>query len=180
MSRRFGAANKLLADVAGESVVRRSARAYVDGGLDPVMVVVGHEAEAVHQAVAGLPLRIVHNPEYEQGQSRALVHGIAALPGSVAAAVIGVGDQPWLQPGTIARLVETWRRTGVPIVAPRYSGERGNPVLFARSLFAELMDVTGDVGGRPVIQRHRDEVLWVPIPGTIQACDVDTPGDLPD
>ncbi len=179
MSRRFGAGNKLLADVGGMPVVRRSTRAYIDAGLEPVVVSIGYQHRAVRAALTGLDVTLVENPEYEQGQSRALVHAVVRLPERAEAAVIGVGDQPWLQPATIRQLIEEWQRTHAPIVAPLYLGRRGNPVLFARVLFPELADVTGDVGGRPVIQKHRDEVAWVPVPDALQAADIDTPADLP-
>lgn len=178
LSRRFGQANKLLADVDGRTVVERSVHAYLEAGLRPVIVVVGHDADSVQASLRDLPVLFVYNPLYAEGQSRGLARGVAALPGAAAAAVIGVGDQPWLQPGTIERLVEEWHDSQAPVVAPLYSGQRGNPVLFARALFDELAHVEGDVGGRPVIRRHADEVRWVPVADASQARDVDVPADL--
>jgi molybdenum cofactor cytidylyltransferase len=178
LSSRFGQTNKLLADVDGRTVVERSVRAYLDAGLHPVIVVVGHDADSVQASLRDLPVLFVHNPSYAEGQSRGLARGVAALPGAAVAAVIGVGDQPWLQPETIERLVEEWRDSQAPVVAPLYSGQRGNPVLFARALFDELEHIEGDMGGRPVIRRHADEVRWVPVADASQARDVDVPADL--
>lgn len=178
MSRRYGGANKLLAHVGGEPVVRRATLAYVEAGLDPVVVVIGYQAQQVRRALSGLAVTVVVNPDYAAGQSRALAHGVRALPLSTEAAVIGVGDQPWLLAPTVLRLVETWRVTKSNIVAPLYGGQRGNPVVFARALFPELLSVDGDTGGRPVIAAHAEGVTWLPIADVSQRGDVDSPDDL--
>lgn len=180
MSRRFGEANKLLADLEGTPVIRRSTLAYTEAGLEPVVVVVGFQADAVREALAGLDITAVGNPDYARGQSQALTRAVRALPERTEAAIIGVGDQPWLRSATVSLLAETWRQIHAPIVAPLFDGERGNPVLFGRSLFDELAGVEGDVGGRSVIQKHLDDVAWVPIPDRRQGGDIDTPADLPD
>jgi molybdenum cofactor cytidylyltransferase len=176
MSRRFGAANKLLTRIEGEPMVRRTAAAYVSAGLRPTVAVVGYEADAVAGALAGLAVRIVHNPDYRMGQSRALVRGVEAISGAAEAAVIGVADQPWLSASTVLLLVRRWHSTGAPIVAPRYRGRRGNPVLFSSTLFPELLAVTGDVGGKPVLERHLAQVAWTEVLDALQGRDVDTPG----
>lgn len=177
-SERFVAANKLLMTVGGDPIVRRVVSAYCDSGLTPVVVVVGHDAAHVRDALGNLDITAVVNPDFAQGQSRALVRGIESLPASVDAAVIGVGDQPFLTPAIIQALMTAYRSTFAPIVAPRYGGQRGNPVLFDRSLFGELLAVEGDQGGRPVIERHRAEILWVDVADRRAGMDVDTPDDL--
>lgn len=178
-SRRFGPENKLLTPIDGASMVRRTVSAYMQAALDRVIVVVGYDGDAVAAAVDGLGAQIVHNPDYDQGQSRALVRGVEAVEGVVEAAVIGVADQPWLTHETISRLVGTWQSTGAPLVVPRYGGKRGNPVVFARRLFPELRGTTGDTGGRPVLLRHVAEAAWVDIPDSAQGRDIDLPAELP-
>src|SRR5690242_12955314 len=105
MSTRFGDANKLLVPLAGVPILRRTVGAYLDADLDPVLVVLGHEMEVVARTLLGLPVTVVRNPAFRLGQSRALVHGLQALPPGCPAAVIGVGDQPLLTPGIIGGLV---------------------------------------------------------------------------
>jgi molybdenum cofactor cytidylyltransferase len=178
MSRRYGPENKLLVQIDGEPVVRRTVRAYAEAGLSEVIVVVGHEAEAVTEALSGLEVRTVNNPDFRQGQSRALVAGVNAA-GGADAAIIGVADQPWLATSTIRTLVEAWTSTESLIVAPRFGGARGNPVLFAYALFAELLQITGDAGGRPVLQRHAADVTWVDVSDSKQGRDIDTPDGVP-
>ena len=179
-SRRFGGANKLLALVEGVPIVARSAIAYIDAGLAPVLVVVGHEADRIGAALADLGVRLVVNPYYEQGQSRALSHGIAAVPRVADAAIIGVADQPFLTPDLIRALVDRYERDRPSIVAPRFDGRPGNPVLFDRSLFEELLQVQGDQGGRGVVRDHGGAVAWIDAVDPLIGRDIDTLEDLHD
>lgn len=178
MSRRFGDANKLLVKIEGVPLVVRAVLPYLSAGLDPVIVVAGHEDDLIAAALGDLGVTIARNPDFVAGQSRALVRGIRSLPPRARAAVIGVADQPWLTGGIIRLLVETYVATGAPVVAPRYAGQRGNPALFDAALFAELLNVTGDQGGRQVIMRHQIEVAWCDVADRQPGLDVDSPEDL--
>lgn len=176
MSRRFGPANKLLATVDGEAVLRRTVHPYLAAGLAPLIVVVGYEAERIIPTLEGLPVQLVLNPDFREGQSRALVRGMGALPADVRAVVIGVGDQPLLTVDVIEMLLAMYRRTHAPIVAPRYGGKPGNPVLFDRRVFPELMTVVGDQGGRSVVRNH-DDTVSTDVDASAHL-DVDTEEDL--
>src|SRR2546423_9407015 len=131
MSNRFGDANKLLADVDGVPMVRHTANVYLAAGLQPVVVVVGHQAKEVIEVLRGLDVQTILNPNFVEGQSRSLVAGLRALPAEVEAAVLGVADQPFLGEGTLRELVKRFREGG-EIVVPRYGGQQGSPVLMAR------------------------------------------------
>lgn len=176
MSRRFGPANKLLATVDGEAILRRTVHPYLAAGLAPVIVVVGHEAERIIPTLEVLPVQLVRNPDFREGQSRALVRGVSALPADVRAVVIGVGDQPLLTVDVIEALIGVYRRTRAPIVAPRYGGKPGNPVVFDRRVFPELLAITGDQGGRSVVRNH-DDTVWVDVDISAHL-DIDTEEDL--
>jgi molybdenum cofactor cytidylyltransferase len=179
LSRRFGAGNKLTAIIGGVPLVRRTVTAYIDADLDGVIVVTGHDHEGVASALDGLPLTVVLNPGYAGGQSTSLRTGISALPAAAQRAIIGVGDQPFLSPSVIHAIAERAVATDALIVAPRYAGVRGNPVLFHHSLFDELSTVVGDTGGRDVIARHAGQTSWIDLDDPLIGSDVDTPGDLP-
>jgi molybdenum cofactor cytidylyltransferase len=178
MSTRFGQRNKLLVPVDGIPVVRRVVATYLDAVLDPVVVVVGHEESEVLAALEGLIVTAVRNADFRHGQSRALVAGVRALSENVGAAVIGVADQPFLSAALIRSLVEEWRRGRPLAVAPLYDRERGNPILYDRRLFPELLQVTGDQGGRAVFRRHAHEAVLVAAPHGREGMDVDTVEDL--
>ncbi len=178
MSRRFGAGNKLLARFGGQSVISCTVQAYIDAHLAPLLVVVGYQAEEMVESLYGRSIQVVPNPDFLEGQSRSLRHGLLALPESTIAAVIGVGDQPLLRPETIRSLIDEYLRSHAPLVLPRYAGRRGNPVLFDRCLFPELLSVEGDTGGRSVIESNLGEAAWVDIADTRSGADIDSEDDL--
>jgi molybdenum cofactor cytidylyltransferase len=175
-STRMGRQKLVLPLSDGRLLVRATVEQVVAAGLDDVVVVTGSDGEAVALALARLPVRTVRNPRYAEGQSTSLRAGLDALRPGTTAAVIALGDQLLPGPEVIRDLVAAFRRTGRPIVVPVYRGRRGNPVLFAATLFDELRAVTGDRGGREVIARDLGRIAEVtvdlPVPG-----DIDTPGD---
>jgi molybdenum cofactor cytidylyltransferase len=159
----------------GRPLVRMSVERVVAAGLDDVVVVTGRESEAVALALRGLAVRMAHNSRYADGQSTSLRAGLDALAPGTEAAVVALGDQP-VDPRVIRRLVATFQATHRPIVAPVYRDGRGNPVLFASSVFDELRRVEGDRGGRPVIARDPERVAEVSVDAPMPA-DIDTPED---
>jgi molybdenum cofactor cytidylyltransferase len=201
-SSRFGDANKLLATVEGEPVVRRAARTLVDAGADPVVVVVGHEADRVRAAVADLPVKTVTNDAYEAGQSTSVRTGIDAIrevkggeeagegyektgagrdeaEAKVDAAVVALGDMPFVDPETVETLVAAYAAEAGAALAAAYEGARGNPVLFDARFFDRLAAVDGDVGGREILLTDDASALVaVDDPGVRR--DVDRPTDLPE
>ncbi len=166
--------HKLLLPVQGKPLLLHAVEHAIAAGFAEVLVVVGYHAEAVRALLSGYPVRLVENPNYAQGQSTSLRAGIAALPTQTTAAMILLGDQPLVSPAILQRLMRAWRDSGRPIVAPYYAGQRGNPVLFARALFPELLGVSGDQGGREVLQKHAADIEPVPIAEADAAQDLDT------
>jgi len=172
-SRRMGQTKQLL-PIDGQPMVRRVAQTVCEVGLAQVVAVVGAEGERVARALAGLDLEIVHNPAWERGMSTSVRAGIEALRPEIGAALLVLADQPALTAGALRILVEAFRASGAPIVAPYYRGRRGNPVLFARSLFAELSRVEGDQGGRAILARYEQDVERVDVDDDAILLDVDT------
>jgi molybdenum cofactor cytidylyltransferase len=158
-------------------LVRAAAETAVAAGLAPILAVVGAARAEVVAALAGLPLRVIDNPEYARGQSTSLRAGIAALPLDAAAVVVLLSDQPFVTPQIVARVVAAWRTSGAAIVAPVYAGQRGNPVLFARAIFPELLAVGGDQGARAVLAANPSRVHLVHFDDPLPLADVDTPED---
>jgi molybdenum cofactor cytidylyltransferase len=175
-SRRFGS-QKLLADVGGMPLVRRTVEMLLEASLDEIIVVVGSNGLAVASALAGLSVRIVTNTAYSAGMSTSLRVGLDALPAAAEAALVALADQPRVGPEIVDRLVERYRADRPAIVAPLYRGVRGNPVLFDRSLFAELRAVSGDEGGRSVVARDPARVALLEFAREMPA-DIDRPEDL--
>jgi molybdenum cofactor cytidylyltransferase len=166
--------HKLLLPLRGKPLLLHAVENALAAGCAEVLVVVGYRAEAIRGLLAKAPVRVIENPAYAEGQSTSMRAGIAALAPQTEAAMILLGDQPLVKPAILQRLMQAWQDTAKPIVAPYYAGQRGNPVLFARALFPELLSVTGDQGGREVLQRHAHEVEPVQIADADAARDLDT------
>jgi len=175
-SRRMGQTKQLL-PIDGQPMVRRVVQAVCQAGLAQVVVVVGAEGERVARALADLELEIVHNQAWEQGMSTSVRAGLGALRPEIEAALLVLADQPGLTPGVLNAVVEGYRVSRAPIVAPFYRGRRGNPVLFARALFAELGQVEGDRGGRALLVRYEQDVAHVDLDDAAILLDVDTRQD---
>lgn len=164
-STRFGR-NKLLLRMEGDSLARRAATVAWSGGLDPVVVVLGHEAHRVERELSGLPaaVRAIVNPDYARGVNTSLRAGIHAVPEESEAAVVLLADMPFVTGEMVAHLVEVYRRTGAPLVVSDYDGVHAPPTLYARSLFPELGGSEGDGGGKSVVKRHAEKAIRVPWP----------------
>src|SRR5262249_14959880 len=159
-SSRMGA-QKLLLPLGGRPLVAYAVAVACGSAADPVLVVLGREAEQVAEV---LPLgrhMTVTNPDYASGMASSLRVGLAALPEAAAGALILLRDQPLVTPSIVAALLDEARRLPTAIVAATYAGRRGHPVYFPRRLFPELHAVLGDEGGRYVLAAHPDLVRTV-------------------
>lgn len=175
LSIRFpGGRAKQLLDFGGEPMVRRTARNALASGLAGTLAVVGHRAEEVRAALAGLPVELAENPDYAEGLSTSVRAGLARVPPAAAAALFLPADQPLAGPDLLDRLIAAYRETGGTIVEPSFAGRRGSPVLLDRSLFAELAALTGDVGGRALVARHSERVVRVPLDDGTPLLDADS------
>jgi molybdenum cofactor cytidylyltransferase len=178
-STRMGAGNKLLQPLRGKPILRHAVEAQLEAGLNPVIVVTGHEGAAVEAALADLPVRFVANPDYASGLASSLKAGIAALPPQAQAAVISLGDMPNVTASVIERLVEAHRaQPGTLAAVPTLFGQRGNPVLLARPIFPAVSLLSGDRGARRLIDEAGERVVEVPFEDPAIAIDVDTPEAL--
>lgn len=175
-SNRYGAENKLLAELDGEPIVRRAAETLVAADLDPVVVVLGADAARVRAAIEDLPVHVVVNPSYADGQSTSVAAGVDAVAEHVEAFVIALGDMPWVTPASVATLVDAYAAGAGDAIAAAHGGERGNPVLFDARYADDLRDLDGDVGGREILREH-GTLVETGDPGVRR--DVDRPDDLP-
>ena len=178
-SSRMGGPNKLLEQIAGRPLVRIVVDAVLASRARPVTVVTGHQRERVEAALAGLPVQFVHNPHFADGLGTSLKTGIAALPAEADGAIVCLGDMPQVDAALIDRLIGAFDPDkGALVVVPTIEGKRGNPVVWSRRFFSDLMVVEGDVGARHLIGRHAEAVTEVPLTGTAALTDVDTPEAL--
>jgi molybdenum cofactor cytidylyltransferase len=177
-STRMGADNKLLAEIGGKSLVRIAAEEALKSRARPIVVVTGHQPERVQAALRGLDLRIVHNPDFADGLSTSLKAGLSALPDDIDGALVLLADMPRVDATLIDKLIGAFDPArGALVVVPTFEGKRGNPVLWSRRFFADLMTLQGDVGARHLIGGYGEAVAEVPVGGSA-LIDVDTPEAL--
>jgi molybdenum cofactor cytidylyltransferase len=178
-SSRMGGPNKLLAEINGKPLIRMVVEQALASRARPVIVVTGHQRERVEAALSGLPVKFVHNPHFADGLGTSLKTGIAALPADVDGAIVCLGDMPQVDAALIDRLIGAIDPgKGALIAVPIMDGKRGNPVVWSRRFFADLMTVEGDIGARYLIGRYAEAVAEVPVSGMAALTDVDTPEAL--
>lgn len=179
-SRRFGADNKLLADVDGQPLLRRVAHALLSSRAGRVIVVTGHERAKIEAALAGLDITLVHNDRHLEGMGTTVAAGAAALPPEVRLAVFTPGDLPGLTAPLIDRLIAIAEAAGNDrIVFPTLpSGEQRNPVVWPRRFFDALSRLGGDQGARALIKQHAGAALPVSMTSDDAFLDIDRPEDL--
>jgi len=176
-SARFGADNKLLARYGGQPMVRSVVEAALATDLDPVIVVTGHDAYGVQEALNGLEVVVAHNAEFETGQAGSLKTGIAAVPPGCAGAMILLGDMPDVSAEIINQLLDEF--TGEDcIIVPQHDGMRGNPVILGAGNFAVLEKTSGDKGARSLLSG--DNVCTIEVDSDAVLRDFDTPDSLKD
>ena len=177
LSSRMGQAKQLLA-WRDRPLVRHAAEMALASRLAGLVVVLGAGAEAAREGLAGLsgPVQTVQNDDYASGQASSLRCGLGALPATASAAVVLLADMPLVGPALINSLITAYETAPAALaVVPRYGGRRGNPVLLAAGLFAELRALEGDTGARPVLERHADHVIWLDLADPAVVTDIDTP-----
>jgi molybdenum cofactor cytidylyltransferase len=178
-STRMAGSNKLLAEIARRPLVRIAVEEALASHAKPVIVVTGHQCAAVEQVLAGLPVQLVHNPDFAQGLGTSLKAGIATVPAEADGAIVCLGDMPQVDASLIDRLIAAFDPDrGALVVMPTFEGKRGNPVLWSRRFFPDLMAIDGDVGARHLIGRYGEAVVEVPVEGKAALVDVDTPEAL--
>jgi len=168
--------NKLLLDVGKQQLVRRTVAAALDAGLHPVIVVLGHEAERVRAAIAGLGCRTVINREHALGMRVSLQAGVRAVPQDARGAVVILADMPFVTASMIRAVAERFVAGDAPLVVSEYGDVSAPPTVYDRSLFPELLAMTGEGSGKQVLLRHRHQAAVVAWPEQALA-DVDRPED---
>ena len=178
-STRMGAANKLLADVGGRPMVRHVVEAALASAAEPVLVVTGHQEAEVRAALAGLEVTFVRNLDYTKGLSSSVKAGIGAVPEAAGGGLVLLGDMPQITAAHLGHLIAAFGEDrGNSIIVPTHAGKRGNPVLWPRAYFAEMLQLEGDAGARRLLAAHASRVREVDVGTDAIFADVDTPEAL--
>jgi molybdenum cofactor cytidylyltransferase len=178
-STRMGGPNKLLAELGGKPLVRIVTEQALASKAREVIVVTGHQGDQIERALQGLGVKFVRNPDFAEGLSSSVKTGIGAVSADADGAVICLGDMPLISADLIDRLIEAFAPDrGNLIAVPISANRRGNPVLWSRRFFSELMTLDGDIGARHLIEKHSEAVAEIPVEGHGAFLDIDTPQSL--
>jgi molybdenum cofactor cytidylyltransferase len=166
--------SKVVRPVEGRAMVERVVDASLTSRLADTVVVVGHDAEGVRAVLGSRGVRVIDNPHHAEGLSTSVRAALQGAGGAYEAALFLLADQPFVTAALIDQLLAAFVSSGKPIVRPWIDGKPGNPVLFAASLFPELLRESGDRGGREVVRRHEDRVCLVEVDDPRVGLDIDT------
>jgi molybdenum cofactor cytidylyltransferase len=173
---------KVLRMFRGKPLFLYAVETAVRAGLDPVYVVGGAHTEKLKAHVQGMPVTVVHNPDFALGMATSLRVGISAIDRDVSAAFVFLADEPFIPDEVVQTLLQAYRKSRTEsshamILRPRYAGVPGHPVLFPREFFPELVRVQGDEGARCVIKRNKEHVQFIDFDNPEWGFDIDTPED---
>lgn len=173
----MGTAKQLLR-IDGQTILERTLKNVRASNVSEITLVLGHAADDVQKTIATQGLKVVINPDYQQGMGTSLRSGLAAAAADAAAAVIVLADQPWVTAETLDHLITCHQERKPQIIIPIYKGFRGNPVLLDRSVFAEVQALNGDVGCRAIFGDHTEGILKLPVDDPGILLDIDSRDDL--
>lgn len=171
-SRRMGSPKQSL-PFRATTLLRHLTREAIASEANGVTVVTGAWADHARQELSGLPARVVHNEDWEEGMASSLRRGLRSLPPETEAFLVMLCDQPLVNRFALNRLIEAYRSSTHTIVASVYSGITGVPALYHRSHLPQLLALTGDQGARQLLRTTTMPVLALPLPEA--AVDLDTP-----
>ena len=178
-SRRMGSTvPKQLLRLGGKALLQHTLDNVSASKVSEVALVLGAQSDEIRQQISADGIRVVVNPDYQQGIGTSLRAGLSALSDSARATLIVLADQPFVAPRTLDCLIDSHSRSQAQITIPLYRGFRGNPVLLDRSVFPELMTLSGDVGCRAIFGSHTEGIYKIEVDDPGILLDIDTAADL--
>lgn len=177
---RLGNRPKALLELGGVPLIRRQLIALSGAGIDEVVVVLGHHADAVEAAVRDFPVTLARNPRPDDGQPSSVRAGLGALAGKLDAVIVALADQPLVNAGDITALIGAFKQkaAGTSMVAPRIGGEPGNPVMFDIALRDEWLAGEANGACRQWRAANPGRVHWFDTDNRRYKVDIDTEDDL--
>jgi molybdenum cofactor cytidylyltransferase len=171
---------KALLPVGGMRFIDRIVKTLRTTGVGEILVVLGHNAGELRQKISDLPITILVNSDYKKGQLSSLIVALryieaANMARDVEGILVHLVDHPYISATLVDLMIDRFRHSKKPIVVPRFRGHRGHPVIFSRSLFAELLATPLDQGAKAVVHAHAGETLEIDTEDQGVTVDIDTP-----
>jgi len=175
-SKRMGRPKQLLA-WQGKTLLRHVLESLMKSDADEIILVLGHEAEAIRKGLTEFQIKIVINPDYKQGMASSLRQGLLAMNPTSEAFLVLLADQPGIGPEIMNRMIRDFQRADPKrgIVRPVYQGLRGHPVLIGVQYLQEALQLQGDVGARQILMNHPEDIIEIEVDQDVVLKDIDTP-----
>lgn len=175
--KRMGEPKQLL-PLGGEAMVLHVARTACQAGFDNVIVITGAYESVVKQVVQDLPLQVIYNEDWEQGQSTSVKKAVLSITAEKQAVVFLLADQPLVSSALMNRIIKAYHETKASIIIPRAQNQPGNPVLFDLGVWRSvLLELAGDEGARQIIRKNQEAVHYIELLDGQIFLDVDTPAE---
>ena len=175
-SKRMGRPKQML-EWQGRTLLQHSLESLINSDADEIILVLGHEAEAIRKSLAEFQIKIVINPDYKQGMASSLRQGLLAMDPTSEAFLVLLADQPGIGPEIMNRMIREFQQADPKrgIVRPVYRGLRGHPVLIGVRYLQEALQLQGDVGARQILVNHPTDILEIEVDHDGILKDIDTP-----
>lgn len=169
--------NKMLLPFGDSTVIENTVQGLFRSLVDGVAVVVGNEQAQIRQALANYPVQFIENPRFAQGMSSSVQEGIRVLQEDpeLAGVMLIPGDMPLVQWTTVNAVLQKFAASDFSIIIPVYQGKKGHPVLFSKTLFPQLLEISGDVGAREVVWRNSAQCCFLEVDDPGILIDIDSP-----
>ena len=181
-SRRMGKQNKLLLPIGGEALLVKLVASVCASDVGQVLVVIGHEAEKIRRELNEFPLNFVYNPNFSEGMTTSIKHGVKEVSNECDGLLICLGDMPFINTSEINKLIHAYVKNRIKgeglIVVPVFKRQRGNPVLFSIEFRNDILDHKKESGCKGVIKNHSESVMEIPMDNDNILIDVDNLEDF--
>jgi molybdenum cofactor cytidylyltransferase len=177
-SRRMGKLKQLM-PLGKSTIIEQAIDNLSASAVNEVIVVLGHKAEEIKEAISTRSVKIAFNPSYQEGMGTSIIAGLKLADPRAEAVMLALGDQPLVDSQTINYLIDEFHKSDKGIALPTYKGKRGHPVILAIKYQPELLKLKGDIGAREIIKRHPKDVLEVAVDSAGVISDIDTEEDYP-
>ena len=176
-SKRMGDENKLTKEIQGTPVIKHSVKNILASSIDVLIVVLGHQKEIIEKLIdKNIKIKFIFNKDFESGMASSIKNGLNNLSEKAQAFFICLGDMPMVNQGVYNQLIKS--RNYKEIIVPVYKGQQGNPVLFSKTMKEKIMDITGDVGAKKILELNKDKIFNLGISDQSISCDFDTQDDF--
>ena len=157
-SKRMNGENKLTKEIQGTPLIKHSVKNILASSIDELIVVLGHQKETIEKLInKDEKIKFVFNKDFESGIASSIKTGLNNLSEKTEAFFICLGDMPMINPNIYNQLIKFINKR--EIIVPTYKGQQGNPVLFAKSMKEKIINISGDVGAKKILELNKDKIL---------------------